>query len=116
MEHIGKTIQLKKKTVNSKVKSLLTVNSNSTSAKIDQFLEELNLEPEYFAEELARKLGDIVSLTYYILLVKNSNQSILFKALSFTLDADRRGAIKTSKPIYFLAILKKWGIRTKFKS
>lgn len=124
MEHIAKTIahtktkRLNSITVNSnnKYKYINTVNSkDAVSKKIDHFLEELNITPEGVAEKLAEDLDDLESRPYYILLARNNQPGRLLEALGYVKDADKKGAIRTKKAIYFLAILRRWGIKTKFK-
>lgn len=108
-------IQHNSNTVNSNKETSLTVNSNTVKSQFDVALEKLDASPEVTAQEIAKCLGDERSIDYYTILVKNSSVSRLLEALSFTKDADHRGKIKTKKPIYFLGILKRWGIKTKFK-
>ena len=108
-------IQHNSNTVNSKKETSLTVNSNTVKSQFDAALEKLDESPEVTAREIAKSLGDERSIDYYTILAKNSSVSRLLEALSFTRDAERRGVIRFSKPIYFLGILKRWGIKTKFK-
>ncbi len=102
-------------TVNSNKEYITTVNS-LYSSKVKKVLEELEGNPMGIALELADKLDDKESVDYYKILAMNSPVNKLFEALSFTLDAERRGRIRTKKAIYFQAILKKWGIKTKWKA
>lgn len=116
MENISKTLEEKRKTtVNSRDKYTFTVNSTTVSGKIDQFLEDLDVEPETLAKELARKLGNETYLPYFTVLAKNTNASRLFEALSITLDIARQGKIKKTKTQCFLGILNRWGMKIKFK-
>jgi hypothetical protein len=106
--------------VNSKEESTITVNSitvnsNPVSVKLNEILEELNIQPEALAKDLATRLSDEKSLTFYTLLAKNTSAAKLYEALSYVLDADRRGKIRVNKAVYFIAILRKWHIQTKFK-
>lgn len=120
MEHVKKILggKLLAKTqttpVNSYKKNLPTVNSITVKDKISSFLEENEIQPEGVAVTLAEKLDDMKSKDYYILLAKENPPDVLLRALSFTLDADRRGKIRTKKAIYFIGILKRWGVKTKF--
>ena len=117
MDSISKTVKEKMQTtvnritVNSKKKNIITVNS-----KVNELLEELQLEPEALAQVLADKLNDQKNIDYYILLAKNAIPTKLFEAVSITLDAERRGKIRVRKPVYFLGILRRWNIQTKFTS
>lgn len=120
MKHIKDSIKNKNKQlnslpVNSKDKSLYTVNSNTVSKKIDEFIEQLEITPEGVAQKLAEDLGDLDSSDYYTILAKSTQPGRLLEALSYVKEAEQRGRIKTKKAIYFQGILRKWGIRTKFK-
>lgn len=100
-------------TVNSNNSNIKTV--NSYSSKVEKLLEEIGGNPEGIALSLAEKLDDNKSLIYYKLLAVNINSKKLFEALSITLDAERREKIRYTKPIYFIGILKKWGLQTKWR-
>ena len=84
-------------------------------SELDQLLEKFRGQPEYVARSLSEKLDDEKSYNYYLLLAKNTSSEILFRALSYTLDTARQNKIRRTKPIYFLAILKRWKIKIKFK-
>lgn len=64
---------------------------------------------------LGEKLSDKKSIGYYLILAKANNPASLLKALHDTMDADSRGVIRRNKAIYFMGILRKLGIQTKFK-
>lgn len=84
--------------------------------RIESALSGLKYRPEAIAQTLSEKLNDQDSFEYYLILAKNSPQDKLLEALSFVDDADHRGVIRTKKAIYFISILRKWGIKTNFKS
>lgn len=119
MDSIGAVIKSKKvnsHTVDSKYKYIKTVNSNITvSKRIDAFLEDQHIEPEGVAQKLAEDLDDGKSIGYYLILVQENSSGMLLKALHLTKDASNRGKIKRNKAVYFLAILRNWGLKTKFK-
>lgn len=124
MENIQKVIKNKKKalhTVNSNKNNKNTVNCNTVKqyrdidTEVEDLLKRLQGKPEYIAKILAEKLDDQKSLAYFTLLAKNTSSKALFEALSYTLDADSRNKIRTTKAIYFMAILRRWKIPTKFK-
>lgn len=103
-------------TVNSRDKSLDTVNSKTVGEEIEALLKEKEITPEGVAELLSELLDDRKSKSYYFILSKEHNQSRLLEAAYITKDAYQRGLIRTTKPIYFQAILRKWGFKTKFKT
>lgn len=100
-------------TVNSKDKSNSTV--NSLSEKIEQLIENENITPEGVAKMLCEALGDPESYDYYFLLAQNNPYPRLLEASSITKDAFIRGKIRTKRAIYFQAILRRWGLKVKFK-
>ena len=114
MKRIGETNSFKKHTVNSKKKDLSTVNSNSPSKKIEDFVDSLVFSNEDLAKTLAKGLGDEKSLSYYELLAQNHPHGKLIEALSFVKDTDNREGVKR-KPVYFQAILRNWGYQVKFR-
>lgn len=119
MEKVGDILSDKGITVNGKYKSLPTVNSNTVNSTIWEEIENLiatrSIEPEGIAKFIAEKLNDTRSLQYYTLLVKEHNQGKLFEAMHQTVEAWKDGRIRTTKPIYFIAILRRWGFKTNFK-
>jgi hypothetical protein len=115
MNNIGKIIKDKTPlTVNSN-KYISTVNSNTVIDKFEKFIRDNQFEPSDIAKTLAEKLEDQKSLDYYLILTKENPIGRLLEALSYVNDADQRKKIRTTKPIYFLAILRRWGLKTKFK-
>lgn len=114
----NRIISLKVHTVNSKDESIPTVNSNNSLTvedKIQTLLDEENITPEGVAEMLADGLDDRRSIPYWVMLAKNSKQGILLEVLHYVKDVARTKEIR-NKPAYFLAILRKKGIKTKFKT
>jgi hypothetical protein len=122
--------RIKEQTVNSKAKSLYTVNGNNNSIdtvnsdetvnsmSLDEKLEELfkdaGMDPDGQAIYLAEKLDDTKSTGYYSLLIKNNNVTRLFDALHITIEASREGKIRSKKAVYFQGILRMWRLKTKF--
>ncbi len=111
---------LQERTVNSIKKDPSTVNSNTNNSltvasKIEKVIEEEHITPEGIGKILSEELDDLRSERYYILLATENSQGKLFEALSITKDADRRGIIRTKKAIYFLAILRRWKLKIKFR-
>ncbi|MBI2621996.1 MAG: hypothetical protein HYW63_05135 [Candidatus Levybacteria bacterium] len=116
MEHIEKTIKEKKinsSPANSRNKYLNTVNSNN--GRVFPYADGEDSTSEGLAVKLAEDLDDMKSLRYYQILAKETNHQILLDTLSYTLETDRLGKIKTTKARYFMFLLKVRGIRTKFK-
>lgn len=102
-------------TVNSSNKHLNTDNSNTVEEEIEKLLREKDIKPEGIAMMLSGGLADPESLGYYHILCRENDSSKLLKALSLTKEADSQGKIRSKKAVYFLGILKKWGLKTKFK-
>ena len=123
MEHIRKTLDestVNRLTVNSNNKYTNSVNSISYKnkdlvKKICDLIEEENLQPEGIAIRLAELLNDNHSLKYYILLVKEHNPGALFDAAYIAKEKFELGELRTSIPIYFIGILRKKGLKTKFQ-
>ena len=108
-------------TVNSNKDITNTVNSNTVKEeyreledKTNNYLNEICGEPNYVADKLARELEDTKSYRYYQLLATNNDIPKLLEALSYTKLAGHEGKIRIKKPVYFIGILKKWGLKTKF--
>lgn len=103
-------------TVNSIDKSIDTVNSsNSIPSKEGVYLDGYSYTADGVAEELTEKLDDHKSLTYYRILAKENNPQVLLDILAYVLETDRLGKIRTTKAIYFMAMLRIRKIRTKYK-
>lgn len=126
MKTIGEILkdkqQLTINTVNSQKDINNTVNSipvkeeyKEIEKKTDDLLTELNGNPKYIANRLARELDDLKSEYYYFLLASHNEAQRLLEALSCTQTAAREGKIRTKKAIYFIGILNIWGFVTKFK-
>lgn len=114
-ERVDKTLNSRSPlTVNGKNTSLTTVNSTK-QLTVDEMIGFYNAKPDYFAEILAKELGDLKSLSYYRILAKENRPEKLLEALSFTKQAAGDNKIRITKPVYYQGILRKWGIKTKFK-
>lgn len=112
-------------TVNSCKEKLNTeterVTSNSNSIDEDRIIiqnkfQEFLYKPEALAKELAEKLDDEKSYKFYLTLARNSNQNVLLDILACTVGAYNEGRLRRPRPIYFMSILQRKGIRTKFRS
>lgn len=114
MKSINETIRDKQLTVNSYKRNKPTVNDYSISSIIGKTLKDANLTNETIAKELATQLEDPHSLRYYQLLANENRPEKLLEALSYVKYASSQGNIRTKKATYFMGILKKWGIQTKF--
>lgn len=123
MDHISKSLNestVNRFTVNSTNKNINTVNSISYTneelvKKICNLIEEENLQPEGIALRLAELLNDKRSLKYYILLAKEHSPGVLFDAAYIAKEKSELGELRTSSPIYFIGILRKKGLKTKFR-
>lgn len=93
----------------------LTVNSNKKYITVNSKTVSIKTEEDVMALELAEKLGDKKSYNYFLLLAKHNSHNELREALSYTLMAEREGRIKTIKAVYFIGIIRKWGLRVNFK-
>lgn len=106
-------------TVNSKNKDLFTdtVNSddNTLLKKISVFIQEQSIEPEGIALLISEMLGDKKSLSYYLLLVKEHNPSILLELAYQVKERNELGLINKGMPVYFIGILRKKGFKTRFR-
>lgn len=92
-----------------------TVNSSTVYDQIESLLEEHNIKPEGVAIQLSEMLEDKDSVSYFELLIKEHGPAKLLEAAHITKDAATSGKIKTKKSIYFIGILKRWGLKTKFR-
>jgi hypothetical protein len=121
MNKIDQTVKnstrLNSYTVNSNKDKLNTVNSNEKTfnEELNDLIEKHKITPEGIAQKLSEDLDDPLSIDYYLTLAKNTEAGRLLEALSIVLDVARQNKIKTKKAIYFIWILNRWGIRTKFK-
>lgn len=80
-----------------------------------KIIDAIGIEWGGVAQVLAAGLNDEHSLQYYKMLVQNTSNEVLMDALNLTETAAKEGKIKQKKVYYFLGILKKWGVQTKFK-
>jgi len=100
-------------TVNSNKDIIKTVNGNPS--KFGIYLDGNDYENDNLANDLADKLDDQNSLTFYRILAKETNHELLREVLAYVLATDREKKIKRTKAIYFMFLLKVRGVRTKFK-
>lgn len=119
MEDISKAVKdrVNRLPVNSIDKSLDPVNSNNcltVTEKIKTLLDEEKITPEGVAKLISEMLDDKKSEPYYILLVKEHGAPRLLEIAYYVKDIAQTKEIR-NKALYFMAILKRQGIRTKFK-
>ncbi len=119
MEGIGKTVKdrVNSLSVDSKDKSFITVNSNNSltvEKKIESLLEEEKITPEGVAKMISEMLDDKKSETYFILLVKEHGATKMLGIAHYVKDVAKEKMIR-NKALYFMAILKNQGLKTKFK-
>lgn len=112
MKQVKDVIQIRT-TVNSRDKYIDTVNSNS--GREIPYVDGEDTTAEGVALKLAEDLDDMKSLGYYQILAKETGSDILLQTLAYTLETDRLGKIRTTKAIYFMAMLRIRKVRTKFK-
>ena len=115
MEALADALKERKETVNSKKSNSKTVNSLTVSDQVKDLISSYGLEEEGVARALAEGLGDPQSLGYFRLLANEHGGQKMLEALSFTRLAANEGVIRKKKAVYFLGILRKWGLKTKFK-
>ncbi len=112
---------LKTLPVNSSKGDKPTVNSNTVNCsdknftqKLEDLLQEENLDSEGKALLFAQELDDKKSLAWYKLLIREHDNTKLFEALSYVKHAYREGKIKTTRAHYFRGILIRWKFKVKF--
>lgn len=115
MESLRETLAEKEETVNSIKRNKNTVNSITVTDQVNLLIGSYGLEEESIARVLAEDLGDQKSLGYFRLLANEHGGPRLYEALSITKLAARDGKIDRKKVHYFLGILRKWGLKTKFR-
>ncbi|MCL4354054.1 hypothetical protein M1349_01115 [Patescibacteria group bacterium] len=99
-------------TVNSiKKRSIPTINSITDGIYIDGS----DYKNDAFAQELAEKLDDLRSISYYRILAKETDHQKLRDILSYVLETEQMGKIKKSKISLFMFLLEVRGIKRKFK-
>ena len=111
----GKTVHSYYKNESTAVNSNNTDNSITVASKIKGILDQAGIKPEGVAKMLCEGLDDPKSERYYTILATENPSERLLEAMHLTKDASVRGIIKVSKAVYFQGILKKWGLKTKFK-
>ena len=107
---------------NSRLNNSNTVDSNETVEQKKSLIEEIeeviarhNTTPEGIAQLLAELLKDLDSIKYYAILVKEYSAGELLAIAHYVKGMDREGKINTNRAIYFQAILRRKGFKTKFK-
>lgn len=101
--------------VNSSKEDINNVNSITVADKVEKFFEEEDIRPEGVAQMLSEGLSDEKSYAYYLILAKENSASVLLQVLHLTKEAQSLNLIRKNKAVYFMGILKKRGIKTKFK-
>lgn len=107
-------------TVNSMDTSQIVVKTRQSGGnsfvyeKLKSTLDNIPLEVDYIAEMFASELDDIKSINYYKILAREHDHIILFEALSSTKKAVVSGNLRLKKAQYFLGILRKKGLQTRF--
>lgn len=106
-------------TVNSVDKSSITNTVNyvdrlTVDEKINTILEDAAIQPEAVAKMLAETLDDEKSLSYYTILVKEHGAPKMLEIMHYVKDVARTKILR-NKALYFMAILKRKNIKTKFK-
>jgi hypothetical protein len=127
MEHISKALQgninnlhtvnsgNSNKITESTVNSINTVNSMSIKDELEELFQRHGIKPEGMAMELAQLLKDEDSISYYKILIKENDPYHLIELAHQVKEMDLEGKIRTTRPIYFQGILRRQGIKTKFK-
>lgn len=132
MKSLGKALKesstINSITVDSKEKdSISTVNSNNTvnsdlvrersiTEQIEEVIQNNNYKLEDQARYIAKLLDDEKSLSWYNLLVKEHNPSVLIEFAHYTKEMYEAGKLtKVNKAVYFLSILRRRKMKTNFK-
>lgn len=133
MQKIDKTVEIKKQkiekdttvngyTVNSKDKSLSTVNSRedidqqkTLEEEMTELIKKHGLKKEGVARYIAELLDDVESLRFYEILVKENKTEFLMEWAHYVKDRALQGKIRTKPAIYFQAVIRRHGAKTKFK-
>ncbi|KKP63809.1 MAG: hypothetical protein UR61_C0063G0002 [candidate division WS6 bacterium GW2011_GWE1_34_7] len=97
------------------VKTRHSKDTSTVYKKLDSLLKEIPLEVDFVAGKLASELDDMKSIGLYKILAREYESALLFEYLSCTNKAFKDGKVWTSKAIYFLGILKKKGLRVRFR-
>lgn len=125
MEPVSKTIkqkQVNSSTVNSNkeitestVNSSNTVNSDPFKEELDGLLEKYGREPESLGAELSRILKDDKSMGYYTLLIREHGAAKIMPLAYQAKEMDEQGKVRTTRAKYFMGIMRRLKLKTKFK-
>ena len=110
-------------TVNSKSKSLSTVNSKEVADQpktleedIAEAMRKHNLPKEGAAMYIAELLNDTKSIKLYEILVSENKPEFLMERAHYVKEMDLQGKIWThNRPAYYLGLLRRLGVKVKFK-
>ena len=110
-------------TVNSKSKSLSTVNSKEVADQpktleedIAEAMRKHNLPKEGAAMYIAELLNDSKSIKLYEILVSENKPEFLMERAHYVKEMDLQGKIWThNRPAYYLGLLRRLGVKVKFK-
>jgi len=110
-------------TVNSKSKSLSTVNSKEVADQpktleedIAEAMRKHNLPKEGAAMYIAELLNDTKSIKLYKILVSENKPEFLMERAHYVKEMDLQGKIWThNRPAYYLGLLRRLGVKVKFK-
>lgn len=102
-------------TVNSNNSSNTVSGKKSFKEEFDSLLEKYSIKPDGIAILLTELLDDAKSIDYYKILVRENPPAELLKWAHYTKELYEEGKIYRTKAIYFMSLIKKVGLRTKFK-
>lgn len=98
------------------------MNTNTTTdnglllrKELEHVLENHQGKSDSVASFLAGLLNDMKNLAYYKILVAHTNPAFLIEIAHDVKARDLEGKIRTTRAVYFMAILKRKQIQTKFK-
>lgn len=120
-EEINKSTTVNSYTVDSRNRFQSTVNGKEEvrektfEEEMDELMKKHNLSKEGLAKQLAELLKDEKSVTYYELLLKENKPAFLFEWAHYVKDMDLQRKIRTNRAVYFQAVIRKHGAKTKFK-
>jgi hypothetical protein len=102
-------------TVSNQTEEIPTANSKLIQKDIEVIIRKYQEDPEALAKYITDNTDDQKSFGYYTILAKNTNPTLIMQAIDSTIKASKRGLIRTTKAIYFMGILRKLKVKTKFK-
>ena len=118
MKPIGnviKSMSKQKKQTTSTSNTSKQVNKSTSTSNTSNYVSDKTESSKHIGKQLAEGLDAVDWLNYYVILAHENNHQRLMQALSITKEADEQGIIRIEKSVYFLAILKRWKLKTKFK-